>query len=556
MNESHPARAFLYARVSTPGQKRRDHAQLDEPSLGQQATEMEAEAGKRGWLVVGRCEDVLSGSVPVRERPGGRVVYEQAEAGAFDLLMVYDNDRIGRDRDAVVAKVFRADMRALRKQIFSVHQPLEPKRPDEYEPYEDDSALWLESVSDTASSVFIRQFRRRSAFGMRQRVETKRLMAGKPPTGYLAERHVLPNGKVVLGRRYEDPVYGPIIRRIFNEYESGLGWRAISRGLNEEGLRTPGGCTWSITTLCGILDNPTYYGASVYYRSRCSGPPEPNHPHRRQQQRQPREQWLIVENAGHPALVTKAQWEHCQEIKRRKRNHGRTYGESTLLSGLVRCGYCGGAMYKSGNWKGGDYLCCLHWRTGGVECVRNPIRRLLLEEHVLVYLDGVAADPQLQEQLFLAPCARPEDGSAGQKSSMRQQLERLDGKLARCREAYEGGIDTLAEYARHKEELVGQQVALRARLLQVEDRIQQARRQSEIRETLATVLARFPEEFRSKPLHLQKLLLRELIDRIEIKAGDAHLVFRDDLASPDEYARVLVKIKAYSEGSPPADRAA
>src|SRR5205085_10981785 len=137
-------------------------------------------------------------------------------------------DRIGRDEDGVVAKVFRADMRFLSRQIFSVHQPLEPKPPAEYQPYEDDSALWVESVSDTASSIYIRQFRRRHAFGMRKRIEQKRLMAGPLPIGYLAERHLLPNGKTVLGTRSLDPVYAPIIQRIFHEYESGASLARIA----------------------------------------------------------------------------------------------------------------------------------------------------------------------------------------------------------------------------------------------------------------------------------------------------------------------------------------
>src|SRR4051794_28742227 len=97
-------RVLLYARVSSAAQKRTSQATHDEPSLGQQATEMQREATRRGWSVVAGLEDVITGSVPVKERPAGVLLYEQAERDGFDLLMVYDNDRIGRDEDGVVAK--------------------------------------------------------------------------------------------------------------------------------------------------------------------------------------------------------------------------------------------------------------------------------------------------------------------------------------------------------------------------------------------------------------------------------------------------------------------
>jgi hypothetical protein len=57
---------------------------VDEPSLGQQAQEMRREATRRGWQIMATLEDVLTGSVPVRERPGGREIYARAEQDKFE----------------------------------------------------------------------------------------------------------------------------------------------------------------------------------------------------------------------------------------------------------------------------------------------------------------------------------------------------------------------------------------------------------------------------------------------------------------------------------------
>lgn len=547
MDASPPLRALLYARVSSPGQKRRVHSDKDEPSLGAQFAAMEREVHRRGWQIVGRYEDVLSGGLPVRDRPGGSQVYADAEAGTFDLLMVYDNDRIGRDQDGVVAKVFRADLRSQRKQIYSVYQPLEPKPAAEYDPYADDAALWLESVTDASSAVAIRQLRRRFAFGMRKRIEDKRLMTGKPPIGYTADRHVLPNGKVVLGKRTPDPVYAPIIRRIFTEYESGMGWRTLAKRLNEEGLRTPSGKLWTIITLRGILDNPVYYGAAVYFKSRCNGRRDPNRPNRRLQRMQPMETWLITENAQHEALISKKQWEHCQEIKRRKRNQGRTYGQSSVLSGLVRCGKCQGAMYKSGNWKGGDYLCSRHWRTGGVDCERNAIRRLVLEERVIHYLHDIGQQPAKLKGLLLIPRESSTPEVEATKESLTEQIRSLEVKMTKVREAYLAGIDSLFDYSTAKRDLEERVSALRRQMTAIEEGEAFTKTHEQTHASLSDLLSRFREQFPRKPLFLQKLLLREILERVEVTDGEVYVVFRADLASADGYERVLTSIQAYLE---------
>lgn len=548
MQETLGLRALLYARVSAPNQKRRRDATQDEPSVGQQFLEMEREARRRNWRIVGRYEDVLTGSVPVRDRPGGSSIYRSAEAGDFDVLMVYDNDRIGRDEDGVVAKVFRADMRFLTRQLFSVHQPVEPKRPEEYEPYEDDSALWLESVSDTASSVYIRQFRRRHAFGMRQRVEEKKLMPGKLPIGFTAERHVLPNGRALLGERREDPVFAPLIRRIYHEYEAGASAREIAIGLNAEGLRTPSGAYWTAGTLHGTLRNPVYYGAVVYFKHRSVGAPDPHHPRRRKEQDQPEEQWLVVEGAQHPALISKEQWERCQQIRRAKARYGRTFGESTLLSGLVECGHCGSSMNRSGGWSGGYFVCSLARKTGRRECQPNSIQVPKLEERVLHYLAELARDPQLLKELRLVAVPPQAKDPERFDRSLKAQLTEVERRLQKAREAYEAGVDSLAEYGTRKRELEEQQEALAKQQRRLQETHQVQERRLRVEEALPQLLAEFPVRFRQRALKLQKLLMRELLQRVVVTDGAVFLRFRDDWQSPSDYDRLMKIIHAYSEG--------
>jgi site-specific DNA recombinase len=541
-------RALLYARVSSKVQKRRSQADLDEPSLAQQQEAMAQTARQRGWTIVAALEDVITGGVPVKERPAGALIYAKANNDEFDVLVVYDNDRIGRDEDAVVAKVFRADLRRQGKQIFSVHQPVEPRPPADYQPYEDDSALWLEAVSDTASSVSIRQFRRRHAFGMHNRIAQKKLMPGAVPIGYQAERHRLPNGKSVLGQRSVDPLYAPMIRRIFDLYEAGHSFLKVATLLNIEGLRTPQGNLWSPSATRGIINNPTYYGAAVYYKGRSTGKPDPRYPGRRRRCRQPMERWLVVEDAQHPAIIAKEQWERCQALKRSRDWAGRTYGESTLLSGLVQCGKCAAPLYRNGGWGGGFFSCSRYKTTGRTECCPNSINRQKLEAQVIEYLVQVAHRPEILARLQINQAA--EDRSRGQEEigALQAQQAEVMKRLQKARDAYEAGVDSIQEYARRKGSLQEQQEEIAARLEALQHRVSLTAQQREVQQSLLTLLEEFPDRFNSRPLSLQKLLLREIIQKVVVNDRQVTILFRDDPFSSFEYARAIEIIRAYSDG--------
>lgn len=529
-----------YGRVSSPAQKKRNaDAEIDEPSLGEQFDEIEKDGKNRGWQILPRIEDVIPGAVPVKDRPGGAILYQMAERDEFDVLGIYDNDRIGRDEDAVVAKVFRSNMRFFGKQILSVHQPVEIKNPELYKPYEDDSSLWLEAVSDTASSVYIRQFRRRHAFGMRKRVELKKLMAGSCPIGYIAERVILPNGKTMLGERKLDMVYVPIIRRIFNEYESGCSFRDIAGSLNKDGLKTTKGYVWTATTVEGIVNNPTYYGATVYYKDRSIGKPDPKHPGRRKRQRQPIEKWLIVDDGQHPAIIEKAQWLRCQEIKKAKASYGRTYGESTLLSGLIECGKCGGSMCKHSGWQGGYFSCSRYWKTGKTQCSPNSIKRLDLEKYVIEYVGNLAKNPDILAKLKVVKNSNVLSQIENELESLGSKRSAVKQAMRKTREAFEAGIDKLADFGQRKSELEFQDSLLQEKEIKLTEAAEKIKKAKEVQKSLTELLDNFSEKFSKKTLRIQKMLLREIVEKIVITDKKAKIIFKDDMFYSSDYERAI-----------------
>jgi len=517
-----PLRVVIYPRVSKDEQNAKGKA-----SNETQTKEMTEEALKRGWQIIYTANEDCEGWINFEERPEGRVIMNMADKDEFDVFMLWDNDRLGRDVDTVVAKMARRDFRRFGIQVFSLHQPVEIKPRELYEPYGDDSSLLLESASDTASSLYIRQFKRRHDMGMKKRIENGKI-TGTPPIGYKVEMINDPKGSSIYRKiRVEDKEYSSVIKRIFNDYEHGLSFADIAKRLNINGTKTPsryskegkalinGDRLWTSTTIKGIINNPTYYGASVYYKDKSiSVRNEAKDRFITVRRHQPMEKWLIVDKAEHPAFIEKDQWLRCQEIKKSKANYGRTYGESYLLSGLCRCGHCRYGMHRSGGWGGGYVECDRHLKTGKTQCQTNSHRILHLEKYVMDYISETSKNPNILPLLKIKKIKKDQ-------KNMDRELEVIEAKLNNSRKAKEKihefmengtytptmGVERLQKQDAHIS-------TLSTRIEELKEEIKLLSTQQRVNETAVQVLQSFEERFKKLPLKHQKVMLRSLVKEI------------------------------------------
>lgn len=145
--------------------------------------------------------------------------------------------------------------------------------------------------------------------GMRQRALRGEVL-GRAPYGYrVVDRHL-----------HIDPVEGEVVREIFRRYlDEGEGVRVIARRLNEAGVPTRRGGTWSMVSVRGVLRNPVYTGT---YR-----------------------RLGVVVATEHDSLVTRSRFYAAQErLEQRRTSGGPQSRTQYLLSGLARCGYCGNSL--------------------------------------------------------------------------------------------------------------------------------------------------------------------------------------------------------------------
>lgn len=144
-----------------------------------------------------------------------------------------------------------------------------------------------------------------------------------------------------LGELIPEPNEARIVKRIYDEYLSGVGYFAIAMILNKEGIPSPRGGKWADDTIRGILMNDIYAGdlrCQKFFN-------EDLFPHKRRRNRGEYPQYLIPDD--HEAIISRERASLVREtMEFRKQCLGigvRTgmYQERYSFSGRIVCGECG-----------------------------------------------------------------------------------------------------------------------------------------------------------------------------------------------------------------------
>lgn len=204
-----------------------------------------------------------------------------------------------------------------------------------------------------------------------------RRASGDPAYGYMKD----PQNKAM---DIIDPEAAAIVRRIFDEALAGRKSGAIARGLNEDGIKTPGQhfremypengrfahmsdkSGWTHQAVYCILRRFTYTGASV------GGLRKQLMPCKKVSTKASREEWVVVPDM-HEAIVTVEEYEKAQQSIDNGKAHNDKPAEMYPLRSLVVCGICGRHMirYK----KTGRFNCPYGRNAGNNDCKghRSPV---------------------------------------------------------------------------------------------------------------------------------------------------------------------------------------
>jgi site-specific DNA recombinase len=435
-------RAVVYSRFSSTNQR--------EASIEDQVRQCKAFLAGKGWTFIRAYEDrAMSGASAFR--PAYQQMREDARAGLFDVAVAVSLDRFSRDQE---------DTAGLYKRLKHLGIPIVTVAEGEVTPLHvaftgamNSMALTL-LAEKTWTGLEGRVLQGCSGGGISYGYRIDETRNGKDGDAYRA-------GKGDRGYRVIDPEQAAVVERIFRDYASGLAPRAIAFALNKEGVAGPRASAWAQSTIngnrqrgTGIVNNEQYVGRLVWNRLEYRKDPDTG---KRVSRLNPESEWRIVDvpelriipqqlweaaKARQRALDVKLEGMRSPE-KNRRSGISATRRPQHLLSGLIRCGACGGGMFLVGGTSYG----CSAARNKGTCTNRRTIKRRELEAMVIDGLKEQLMTPEAVKE-FVSEFHREMNRVNAERRShadvMRRELERLEREIQAIIDAVKRGAFSAA----------------------------------------------------------------------------------------------------------------
>ena len=510
-------RAVIYARVST-----KDQAREERVSIPDQIKWAKEEIEKNGWQLVKEpyIEPGISGEEEIENRPALSQLFRDALNKEFDVILFYHSSRLAREPD--IGLRFIRLVGRQRIQVYIRNVPIQPVESEEFEYDKNYLQMFMNAfafVADKKENIDrIERFRT----GIEGRLQ-KGYAVKPPPYGYRVRHIIGEDGKVIDKIREIDPEEAQIVRKIFKLYLDGKSFFAIAKYLNRKGFRTRKGALWTSTSIGGIIKNPFYTG-KICYNKEVVDKSQKGDTGRYKRIRNSSTQWRVV-SGKHEPIINMKTFDRAQQICVKKVNKGRAVASKRLLSGLVKCGYCGYSMVSEGSWGGGYYVCGQHHQNGS--CQRNGkflVKKL--EEIILDGLQSLCQNPALKEKLKSQQQEIETKQLEKEIFTNKKKLSQFETRKERLFYAYETGEITLNEFAKRRALLQQEQKEFENFVEEQVKNLNHLKSLQHSRMNFDRILSEFVKSFKKLDLSKKKQLLFELIEKITITEDHIHVDYR------------------------------
>lgn len=405
--------AASYARYSTDRQS--------ETSCADQHRITRARAEREGLQATAEySDDQVSGATPMRLREAGARLLADMVAGAYQVLLVEGLDRLARDlvdQETIVRRLEHLGVR-----IIGVADGYDTRAGSAT------TRIMHRGMRGIINEVYRHDVATKTHRGLAARHE-RGLAVSSAPYGYRIEAAA--DGK----RLVVDEQEAVIVREIYARFVAGESPRAIAGDLNVRRVPSPRGGTWCVSAIfghegkgCGILQQRLYVGEYVWNRSRWEKDPDTG---RRRRIERPPAEW---QRAHLPELriLEEETWQKAHARRRRPRREGGAAGKGPavrwLLSGIVRCGHCGGAIVGVDARR---YGCSARKDRGEAVCSQRAcVRMELLDAAVLAVVREELSDEQtLQELMQLVREVMRERRHTDPAAELRHRLAGLEREI-------------------------------------------------------------------------------------------------------------------------------
>ncbi|SDW23972.1 Site-specific DNA recombinase [Marininema mesophilum] len=428
------------------------------------------------------------------ERPSIQLILKKAKGKEINMVVFKSISRLARDlKDSLeIREVFISH----NVRIISVEEGY-----DSHKVGKNDMAfeLW---------SLFSAQYSRTLSSGVSAALAAKVRRGehiGKTPYGYVKEDGFL---KI----KEEE---AKVVRRIFDWYNQGWGYKRIMKELNLKRIKPKEINKWQITSVQRLIRNPLYCGDFIFNQYtviKVNG--------RRKQIKNPREKWMYYKD-HHVPIVSKEVWKRANNVKVKRT----TFTPWNEFRGIMKCKICGSNMIinrsvrkrKDGfktNW---DYLKCSKFRRSGeYGCVNHA--PILYEDFRTIVVETLLTKGESVSIYFQDNLQKKRTSELNQLVASKEQWLSRKDKL----------LDLYLDQLINKDEFEERRREIEKDILMIEDKVFHLKKNKGLKTDIDSIR----EAFKQLNDHEQDLYkaFNSLIDEIRIhpdKAIEVDYTFAD-----------------------------
>jgi site-specific DNA recombinase len=467
-------KAVIFARVSSKDQE-------DGHSLDAQIQSCFEYAIKKSFKVIEQFRVVESSTATGRPEFAKMVAFARNQKDKVAVLC-YCVDRLQRDFDEQyleLQKLIRLDKIEIHfvKNEFVEHRDM------------DSSDKFRKNLDVLLANDYRNKISDNVKRSARKKLEEGTIL-GDSPIGYLNKpRMDKKKEKVEVAI---DPIRGDLVKRIFEEYATGMySMSEICDLISRAGLVSKKGHRISKSQIELILKNPFYYGYMQYKG--------------------------ILYKHVHPALISKELFDECQHVRtgRRKTKSKRTE-QSFILKGLLKCQHCGCSY--SPEIKKGKYIYMRPTKSQG-DC---SYCHHLSEKRILSQIEDVLKGMHVPESILIdlndelkKSSDKEHKHQIQEGNKLQTQYQTIQTRVKRARELYLDGEVSKEEYDDMMTDLQAERHNIEVRL----QRLTQA--DDSFNKSIGTIFALASKAhslFKSSELEEKRRIITILFPNLEMNA--------------------------------------
>ena len=478
MNNQKQVRCGIYTRKSHDEGLELEYNSLD--AQRESAENYIASQRENGWIALPEHYDDGGFSGGNMERPALKRLIEDVRAGKIDCIVIYKIDRLSRSLMDFAQLI--EELNKYNVNFVSVTQHIQTT---------DSAGRMMLNILMTFAQYereIIAERIRDKIAGAKRR---GKYCGGSPVIGYDAD---IENKKLVVNEPEAE-----IVRHIFERYPELGSAKKLAAELNGKGFvtkqwtsvkgRPHGGKPWNTANIYRTLNNPLYIGRVTHHNKTFPG--------------------------EHKAIISRKKWDTVHQLFKagglgKKRNRIPKKLDAPL-SGLIRCGHCGGAMtptYSTKNKRRYTYFFCQKDSKRAVSVC--PIKRIPggdIQKVVLQQLSAVFKAPTIMARTIM----NAREAELKERNILLAEKAELEAKIKNAREKM---LTSDNSDATEKSELIENATALARECNQVADKLAKLEKasitESDVTHALANIESLWEMLFPAEQYRMMHLMVNSV----------------------------------------------